>query len=332
MAGFWAAMPPHGVQLLRCLLALFPYDAPMSRARRTLPAFALYGEPGSPGASLLHVESIAARSSVHHWAIDTHLHHGLHQLIWLRAGPVAAVLDDSRVDAMGPALVAIPPGVAHAFRFSPRSDGHVLTFDPRLLTEDDAEQQVAQALRTLFAAPRVLAVPAHEASRLHALFERLLAEHESADPGPVTGWLARAVLWRLAAVAAREPSPSRRAAMPLYTRWVTLAEAHYREHWPVTRYAGHLGLSTERLNRLVRAETGSNAQALLHARLVREACRRLVHVAEPVARIGFQLGFEDPAYFCRFFKRHVGVAPSTYREQAGVGVGAVPPHGHSATA
>ena len=91
-------------------------------------------------------------------------------------------------------------------------------------------------------------------------------------------------------------------------------EAHYLEHWPVSRYADQLGLSTERLNRMVRAETGLNAQALLHQRLVREACRRLVHVAAPVSRLAFELGFEDPAYFCRFFRRHTGVSPTAYRQ------------------
>lgn len=285
--------------------------------RRTLPAFALYGEHGAPGAALLHVESIQARSRLYRWEIDSHLHQGLHQLVWLQHGPVKAVLDDSRTEAEGPLAIAIPPGVAHAFGFTPASDGMVLTFDPRLLSEDDAEQRMARALQLLFASPRVLTVPARELQRLQPLFTQLLAEHESSDPGPVTGWLARAVLWRLAEVARRAAVPARRAAQPLYTRWVVLAEAHYREHWPVTRYAAALGLSAERLNRLVRAETGDNAQALLHARLVREACRRLVHIAAPVSRIAFELGFEDAAYFSRFFRRHVGVAPGEYRRRVG---------------
>ncbi len=287
--------------------------------RRSLPTFALYGERGAPGEALLHVESIEARSRRYRWEIDAHVHHGLHQILWLHAGPVRALLDESRVDGEGPMAFALPPGAVHAFRFSPASDGHVLTFDARALSEGESAHLLGDAMAQLFAVPRALAVPAHEVARLHALFGLLLAEHE-AGPGPLPLWLARAAVWRLAALAQRDERVARqgdgRRAQALYTRWVALAEAHYREHWPVTRYAERLGLSTERLNRMVRAETGRNAQALLHERLVREACRRLVHVVAPVSNIAFELGFEDPAYFCRFFKRHVGAGPREYRARA----------------
>jgi AraC family transcriptional regulator, transcriptional activator of pobA len=292
--------------------------------RRTLPAFALYGEPGRAAAELLHIEPIQARSRLYRWEIDPHVHHGLHQVLWLAAGPVQSMLDESRAQGQGPLAIVIPPGVAHAFRFSPQSDGHVLTVDARLLAEGDT-QDLGAALQALFAAPRVLALAAGsaEAAGMARLFDALLAESQAAAGDPVPAWLARAVVWRLAGLAhrsdQRDPAaaPGRaRAVQALYTRFLVLMEAHYAEHWPVSRYADRLGLSTERLNRMVRAETGRNVQALLHARLVREACRRLVHVAAPVSRIGFELGFEDPAYFSRFFQRHVGVNPRAWRQRA----------------
>lgn len=302
--------------------------APRRRAaagRGSLPAFALYGEAGAPGASLLHIESIDSRSRLYDWEIDAHVHQGLHQVLWLQAGEVDAMLDESRVVAQGPAMLVIPPGVAHAFRFSPGCDGHVLTLNAALLAEGDAA--AGEALQTLFTSARSVALDAGtaEVQRLRALFEILqthIQADDAGDPagGPVPRWLARALVWRLAQRAQREAQGGARrgaAAQPaLYTRWVVLMEQHYREHWPVSRYAERLGLSTERLNRLVRAETGLPAQALLHARLAREACRRLVHVAAPVSKLAFELGFEDPAYFCRFFKRHAGLSPRDYRAQA----------------
>jgi AraC family transcriptional activator of pobA len=313
-----------------------PADPPPPARRRSLarlPAFALYGEDTTPAPALLHIESIHSRSRLYDWEIDAHVHQGLHQVLWLRAGSVEAVLDETRSPAEGPAALVIPPGAVHAFRFSRDCDGFVLTVNATRLAEGDAVG-VGEALQTLFAAPRMLALDASapELARLQALFEALHAENEALDAGsapgagPVPLWLARAVVWRLAQLALRhergQAHAGRRDAsgrQSLYTRWVVLLESHYLAHWPVSRYAERLGLSTERLNRMVRAETGHNAQALLHARLAREACRRLVYVAVPVSRLAFELGFEDPAYFCRFFKRHTGLSPRAYRAQQGAG-------------
>lgn len=301
--------------------AASPARTSSRRRPSRLPTFALYGEEGAAPPPL-HIESIDSRSRLYDWEIDAHVHQGLHQVLWLHAGEVDAVLDESRRTAPGPAVVVIPPGVAHAFRFSRGSDGFVLTFDAAVLAEGDADD-AGEALRELFAAPRLFAPErdAPEVARLHALFQWLHAENHAAGagPDPVPIWLARAVVHRLARAGRRGLQAQRRGAagrQSLYTRWVVLVEAHYQEHWPVSRYAERLGLSTERLNRVVRAETGRSAQQLVHERLVREACRRLVHVAAPVSRLAFELGFDDPAYFCRFFKRHAGVSPRQYRAHA----------------
>jgi AraC-like DNA-binding protein len=155
--------------------------------------------------------------------------------------------------------------VAHAFRFSSDSDGYVLTVNAHLLAEGEAAG-MGEALQQLFAQPRTLPLGADspDVSRLQPLFEALHAENSADDAAeaPVPLWLARAVVWRSAQLgrrARRSPAggarPSRRQA--LYTRWVVLLESHYREHWPVSRYAEQLGLSSERLNRMVAAETGA---------------------------------------------------------------------------
>lgn len=305
-----------------------PARPPRKPAQR-LPAFVLYGEAGGEthGAGapdLLHMEDVQSRSRLYEWEIDAHVHPVLHQLLWLRAGSAEVALDETRRHCEGPSAVLIPPGVAHAFRFAPETDGYVLTFSARAVVEGDEVREAGEALRALFEAPRLLALAreAPETQRLDALLAQLHAEcHAPDQPGsPVPLWLARSVLWRLARIDAlqeRTRSPGAQQHHALFTRFVVLLEAHYLEHWPVARYAAQLGLSPERLNRLAQAQAGRNALGLIHERLGREACRRLVHVAAPISKLAFELGFEDPAYFCRFFKRRTGVSPREYRVRHG---------------
>jgi AraC family transcriptional activator of pobA len=283
-----------------------------------VPSFALYGERGQAGADLLHIEAVQTRSRLYDWEIDAHVHAGLYQVVCVTDGAARVSLDGAVREVRGPAVIAIPPGVVHAFRFAPDTDGQVLTFSARWLVEGDTEDAGA-AFRSLFHEPRILILdPAAPAtSRLQGLLDELAAEFRApAGPdSPVTGWLARAVVWRLARIgeSPQGGSGSAHRHHALFTRFRLLVEAHYLEHWPVTRYAQALNLTVERLNRLCRAQSGTRASALMHERLAREACRRLVYIVAPVSRIAFELGFDDPAYFCRFFKRHTGATPRAYR-------------------
>ena len=299
----------------------------MSRFRRksSIPAFALYGEAFGAPADMLHVEAIQARSRLYRWEIDAHTHHGLHQILWVASGPAEIALDDVREGCVGPVAIVIPPGVVHAFRFSRDTDGQVLTFNPSAMIEGDLPA-TGQALRELFAGPRVLHFETSAATtrRIGMLFADLGEEFASADGAgsPVSLWLARAVIWRLAQHGAMQARSARGGGHALFTRFMVMVEAHHREHWPIARYAAELGLSPERLNRLTRAETGKAALDLVHARLAREACRRLTYIAAPISKLAFELGFEDPAYFCRFFKRRTGQSPRDYRRSIAMGTAA----------
>ena len=284
-----------------------------------VPRFALYGESATPGQELLHIEDLQSRSRLYHWEIQPHVHQALYQTVWLQTGSAEVALDGWRAPVEAPAAIVVPPGVVHGFVFAPGSDGQVLTLSPRFLVEGEF-QAIGDAFRGLFSAPGILHFSADDAQaqRLSAQLGELAAEF--AMPGaadtPVVPWLARAVVWRLArARAQRQRSTDERTHQhqALLARFLTLVEAHFLAHWPLQRYAAQLGLSTQRLNRLVRAGTGQSALALVHERLLREACRRLAYIAAPAASLALELGFEDPAYFSRFFKRHTGLSPQRWR-------------------
>ncbi|WP_249115580.1 helix-turn-helix domain-containing protein [Azoarcus sp. L1K30] len=291
---------------------------------QAIPAFSLYGEIGIPTLEMLHIEEIESRSSLYQWEIDPHLHSGLYQVVWVGQGSALVTLDEWREEALGPAAVVIPPGVVHGFQFAPGTQGVVLTVNARFLVEGEL-QTAGESLRELFAGPRLVHFDRDDATvlRLEGLLRQLGDEFASHDAGdaPVVRWLAQAAVWRLAQACARDvmAGSGKRARhhQALFTRFVLLVEEHFLKHWPVSRYAAQLGLSTPSLNRLVQAASGRSALELIHDRVSREACRRLVYIAAPVAVIAAELGFEDPAYFCRFFKRRLGVSPSAYREQHG---------------
>lgn len=296
---------------------------PAASAPQDIPRFTLYGDTEGARVDRLHVETLQSRSQLYQGEIDAHVHAGHYQLFWLRRGPAEVALDESRSRCEGPAVIAVPPGVVHAFRFSAATDGMVVTLSPHALTEGDPPIEPA-ALDALFGRPQVqpLDIGNEAVGRLDSLFEQLGREFGAPglDSGPVPLWLARAAVWRLAQVVARQSDaaqPQGGARHALHLRFLALVEAHFLEHWPVAKYAQRLGTSTDRLNRVAQQHAGRSALALIHDRLLREACRRLVYLVAPVSRLAFELGFEDPAYFSRFFRRGTGMSPGEYRSTRG---------------
>lgn len=301
------------------------------RAVPSIPSFGLYGERplrAEPG-DCVHVESIQSRSSKYLWRIGTHRHTLLSQLLWVGRGPVDAKLDETGIALEGPAIMVIPAGTVHSFRFCAETQGFVISFDLARLLGPTLPAQRAP-IEALYTVPQALDLrgDAERAGRLEQLIALLV--HEFLQPGgsqaPVCGWLCSSVLW-LAAAAARAravASPVAAAAAPPAAEagdverlkaFRALIESHGLEHWPVSRYARRLALSETSLNRLCRRLAGATAFDLIQERLALEARRRLLYAGSAIHGVAAELGFKDPAYFSRFFRRQSGVSPQEFRRR-----------------
>jgi AraC family transcriptional activator of pobA len=293
-----------------------------SRRSAAVPIFSLYGEHGAaPGVEFVHIEHIAARSQRYDWEIASHAHRGLFQMLCIFGGGARVHLDDMALD-VGPATaIVIPPSVVHAFRFLPGTRGYVLTVAESLLAGPDAAQ--AALFEPLLIEPGLIDLGDGDGDGVAARVAALLAQIDEEFRRPKDGrnqmfdWLVRAVLLLVARRRAPEPLPhdGRGVRGELFARFRELVEAHYAEHWPVPRYAVQLSVTESRLNRLCRALAGKSAFDVIQDRLLLEARRKLFYIAAPVSQLAYELGFADPAYFCRFFKKKTGVAPSAFRSR-----------------
>jgi len=90
---------------------------------------------------------------------------------------------------------------------------------------------------------------------------------------------------------------------------------HHTELHDVAAYANLLNISPGYLNDVVKQQSGKTAINHIHNRLVVEAKRKLLHTDLSVKQIADELGFEDAAYFNRFFKRLAESTPIAFRQQ-----------------
>jgi len=81
----------------------------------------------------------------------------------------------------------------------------------------------------------------------------------------------------------------------------------------VADYADALGVSQNHLNDTIKSITGHSAGQLMKSQLVKQATMCLKHSTKTIAEIGYLLGFDDPSYFARFYKKQTGKLPSDFR-------------------
>jgi AraC family transcriptional regulator, arabinose operon regulatory protein len=88
---------------------------------------------------------------------------------------------------------------------------------------------------------------------------------------------------------------------------------HSAESFNLEALAERCGLSPSRFSHLFRAETGTTPQQFAEKLRMETARQLLAQTNLSVAEIGAEVGYEDPLYFSRRFRRFYGKAPSRGR-------------------
>ncbi|MBA0053214.1 AraC family transcriptional regulator [Streptomyces sp. AJS327] len=258
--------------------------------------------------------------------------HTFYEIVHVTGGRGRHVVDLRGWPLAPPQLCVIAPGQVHFWNEVRDLTGWVLVFDDAFLLAHPGDRELLHALggrltprltgrsavdiaevvtriRREYAERRPEMVSVLQAY-LHVLLvlaSRLPAPAEAVDAaGPVPGPLPGAGL--------ATPADAGRGDADLAHRFTSsLGRPGAAAERSVGAWAAELGVSTGRLHEAVKAATGRTPGQLIRHAQVLEAKRLLSSTELTVARVGREVGFEDAAYFCRFFRREVGVSPGEFR-------------------
>ena len=265
----------------------------------------------------LHYETIAVRGQLHDWTIPAHRHQALHQIHLLASGAVVASIDGLQQSLAAPAVWMLAPGTVHGFAYARNSVGQQITVpSPALEKALAPTPTLAARLReSVVLGSAEIGNEAGECERLMAMIGQEFSQSRPGRAEALNALAALLAIWVLRRGPAVPLALKHQALLYALThRFRSLIELHFRRHKPLTFYAALLGVTVDHLSRVCRATAGVSALDMLHDRLLLEARRQLAYSGASVAAIAEDLGFDDTAYFSRFFGRGIGTAPSKYRD------------------
>ncbi len=246
-------------------------------------------------------------------------YHEFFQLIFLH-GPAKVMHDFQEVAVDGVTLVFLSPGQVHRVLPGTGMTGTTVSFSQAFFDHGAPPPSLLYDLPYFFpvSVKPWLQLPGEEAGRFIELFNALQTEFDQAKSGAaevLRSMLHILVVWANRIYAQAYPAQEATRAAQMTRAFHLAVEQDFRERSSVSAYAQQLGVSANHLNDTVQQQTGRSAGDVIRQRRVLDAKRLLCHSDLSVAEIGYQLGFRDPSYFSRFFRRHAGLSPEAFRVQ-----------------
>jgi AraC family transcriptional regulator, transcriptional activator of pobA len=240
--------------------------------------------------------------------------HDYHELMWLREGEGVQLIDGEAYKIVPGTVTVIARGQVHQFRHARGLRGGLLRITDAALGGSESR------LLGRRGAP-VIPVPAGECDRYESVLRALHAETRR-PPDPYAADLVRHLTATLLSWLARWDDASRverpqvdDADVALHGRFAERLERDFARHHDVAHYADALGVPAAALSRALVAVTGRATKELIVERVMTEAMRLLRFTDLTVGEVAYRVGYDDPLYFSRAFKRYAGRAPQAYRSE-----------------
>ncbi|MEU3019554.1 AraC family transcriptional regulator [Nocardiopsis sp. NPDC007018] len=242
--------------------------------------------------------------------------HTFHEIVHVTSGTGDHVIDLHRWPITPPNLGILAAGQVHHWDRAHNVQGRVLLLEDSFLLDHPQDRALLRRLATR----RPWHTPAPDAAQqITALLDEM--HHEFRARGTGMASILRAylhvLLTRTARSYDRDPRPAPPTADALGERFLSLLDhPATAAGTTVAQAAAHLGVTPGHLADAVKHATGRTPGALLRGTRILEAQRLLVGTDLTVAAIARTVGFHDPAYFCRFFRRETGTTPGAFRHDS----------------
>ena len=256
-------------------------------------------------------------------AIDEPHRHNYYTVLIVKNAKGKHVIDFNAYELAKQQIFFVAPGQVHQVMESEKSFGFAMTFSNQFLVENYIPLSFIESLN-LFnnygqSPPLVLAEKQFETIEKFADEIFCLFHSQSNMKMLSIGAFLKLILIECNNICAINPIESDvdTTGDNLIRNFKNAVNKNYKKEHSTTFYANELFISPDHLNRTFKAKIGKTAKDYIQARIITEAKRLLFFTDATAKEIAYELGFNEPANFSAFFKKHTGVSPSSFKKEMG---------------
>ncbi|WP_295720180.1 AraC family transcriptional regulator [Mucilaginibacter sp.] len=232
----------------------------------------------------------------------------------LEGGSASLMIDFHEIEFQSANLYYVLPGQVHHRIKNDGAFGWFIAIDTMLISTD---------YRTIFENQLLLQQPFSlndtQARHCKSLLSLLYEKYREDDQGTFYLSVVHSLLQSFLGIAAAcySQTGNERLALSrpaqLAQQFKKLLVEHVRELKSPSTYAVKLHVSESYLNEALKKATGFSVSYWIRQEIILEAKRLLYYSQLNVKEIAHMLGYEDHAYFSRFFKKAEGITPLAFR-------------------
>lgn len=250
--------------------------------------------------------------------------HDYYSIFWIESGEAIHATEFVEYSLKQDTILFVPPGLKHRMYIDKSVGGIYILFNEDFI-QYNRKNHVPLTEYRLFNNPdfkSLITVIPERRRKLRNITELILDEIQNTDDysGDIVLNLLHLFLLESRRIfdqqnqAPKEESDS--TPDTTIIKFKQLIEENYTTQKNVTPYAEMLNMNPSCLNELTKRTTGITAGELIRNRVIGEIKKLLYSSSLSGKEIAFDLGFDDPAYFSRFFRKYTGLTLKEFRDQS----------------
>lgn len=246
---------------------------------------------------------------------------GFYHIIWFQQGSPTHLVDFNPIKINRNTLLFLNKDTVQRFDDTTKFGGKAILFTDSFFCKTEADTKF---LRNSILFNDLFSVSQIQADRQFQLFDDLLhqmTDELQNDTDSSQAGILQNLLHNFLLYAERErrqqnfTAIQKSADLDYVLLFKDLLETGYKNQKQVHYYAGQIRITEKRLNQATTKVLGKSPKELIDDRVLLEAKRILAHTTESVKEIAYHLGFEEPTNFIKYFKKHVALTPTEFREK-----------------
>jgi AraC family transcriptional regulator, transcriptional activator of pobA len=271
------------------------------------------------------IRTMVTQETIQHGISESPHRHNFYTIIWPYEVKGKHIIDFKEYPIVSDGIFFVNPWQVHQVITEPSPQGVVILFTPEFLQKNSIKEDFISNLRLFRDSDETPPLPVDSAMKvqLKTFVDGMFQAFSSSDEMRYDTIGAYLKLFLITCNGHCSLYPdvnpqNMEVGRSLIRKFKDLVEAHFHEWHQVQNYAEKLNVTPSYLNEVVKSSISQSAKDFIQHRVILEAKRMSLFTSKSGKEIGFDLGFEDPSHFSKFFKTNTGISLVEFKESLSV--------------